>query len=120
MEFNIGMDGDVVTVGINGDLVASSAEELKSQIAKLRDKNFYFILLDMSKVGFMDSSGLGACMAVHKMLSEKNGLVVLAKLSEAVGKVFRLTRADQKLKVAPTQQDGIKFLHDAIIAARKQ
>ncbi len=120
MEFNIGMDGDIVTVSINGDLVASSAEEFKSQMAKLCDKNFRFILLEISRVGFMDSSGLGACMAVHKMLSERNGMVVLAKLNETVGKVFRLTRADQKLKVAPTQQEGIKILHDALMAEKKK
>ncbi len=120
MEFNIGMDGDLVTMDLNGDLVASSAEEFKSQVAKLRDKNFYFILMDMSRVGFMDSSGLGACMAVHKMLSEKNGMVVLTRLSDSVVKVLRLTRADQKLKIAPTKQEGIKILLDVIIAERKK
>lgn len=120
MEFKLGMDGDVVTMGIHGDLVASSAEEFKTKVAKLCDKKFHFILVEMSKIGFMDSSGLGACMAVHKMLSEKNGMVVLARLSESVGKVFRLTRADQKLKIAATQQDGIKILHEAIIAEKKK
>ncbi|RJQ50847.1 MAG: anti-sigma factor antagonist [Desulfobacteraceae bacterium] len=120
MEFNIGMDGDVVTVGISGDLVASSAEEFKAQVAKLRDKNFHFILIELSRVGFMDSSGLGACMAAHKMLSERNGMVVLARLNETVGKIFRLTRADQKLKVTPTQHEGIKILQDAILAEKKK
>jgi len=120
MKFDIGMDGDIVTMGVDGDLVARSAEEFKSQVAKLRDKNFYFLVLEMSKVRFMDSSGLGACMAVHKMLNEKRGMVVLTKLSDAVGKVFRLTRADQMLKIAPTQQDGIKILHDAIVERRNE
>jgi anti-anti-sigma factor len=118
MEINIGMDGDVVIMDITGDLVASTAEEFKAQVAKLNEKNFHFILLDMSKVNFMDSSGLGACMAVHKTLTEKKGMLALAKLSEAVGKVFRITRADQKLKVVPTKQEGVKALTDAIIAGR--
>ncbi len=120
MEFNIGMDGDVVIMSITGDLVASSVEEFKSQVAKLADKKFHFILVEMSKVNFMDSSGLGACMAVHKMLSGKNGMMVLARPSEPVGKVLRLTRADQKLNIASTPRDGINVLHDAIIAGRKK
>ena len=70
MEINIGMDGDVVTMGITGDLVASSAEEFKSQVAKLGDKNFHFILVEIV-VNFMGQPGLGACIAVHKMLSGK-------------------------------------------------
>lgn len=120
MESNIRMDGDVVTMSISGDLVASSAEEFKLQVGQLLDKNFIFILLEISKVNFMDSSGLGACMAVHKMLSGKNGKMVLAKPSEAVGKILRLTRADQKLKIAQRPQDGIMLLHDAIIAGRNK
>ncbi len=120
MEVNIGIDGEVVTMGISGDLVASTAEEFKSQIGKLRQKNFNFILVEMSKVNFMDSSGLGACMAVHKMLSEQNGMLVLAKLTEPVGKIFRLTRADQKLNIAPTKQDGIKALYDVMVAWRNK
>jgi anti-sigma B factor antagonist len=115
MEINIGMAGEAVVADLHGDLVASTAEEFKSQIAKLSDKNFRFILVEMSKVGFMDSSGLGACMAVHKMLHEKNGMVVWAKPSEAVGKVFRITRADKKLRVAATKQEGLNALHDATL-----
>ena len=118
MEINIGMDGDIVIMDLNGDLVASTAEELKTQVSKLNEKNFRYVLVDISKINFMDSSGLGACMAVHKSLSEKNGLLVLAKPSEAVAKVFRITRADQKLKVIPSKQEGIKLLHDAIVAGR--
>jgi len=120
MEISIGMDGDVVIMDVTGDLVASTAEELKTQVSKLREKNFSFILMDISKINFMDSSGLGACMAIHKSLSEKNGLLVLAKPTEAVAKVFRITRADQKVKVTATKQDGIKAIHDAIIGGRKQ
>lgn len=120
MEFNIGMDGDVVTMSIAGDLVASSAEEFKSQVAKLCDKSFCFILVEISRVNFMDSSGLGSCMAAHKMVSGKNGMMVLAKPSEAVGKVLRLTHADKKLNIAPTPRDGITVLQNAIIDGRKK
>lgn len=120
MEISIGMDGDVVIMDLAGDLTASTAEEFKAQVSKVGEKKFHFILADISKVNFMDSSGLGACMAVHKALSEKNGLLVLARPVDAVAKVFRITRADQKLKVAPTKQDGIKTIHEAIVGGKKQ
>lgn len=120
MEFNIGMEGDVVIIDIKGDLVASTAEEFKSQVSKLGEKKFYFILADLSNVNFMDSSGLGSCMAIHKSLSEKNGALVLARPTEGVAKVFRITRADQKLKVVPTKQDGIKAVQDAVLEGRKK
>lgn len=120
MEINVGMDGDIVMLDLNGDLVASTAEDLKAQVAKLVEKNFRYIMLDLSKVGFMDSSGLGSCMAVHKTLNEKQGLLVCAQPSEAVAKIFRITRADQKIKVMPTRSDASKNIFDRIVQDRKQ
>jgi len=110
MEINIGMEGDVVMVDLTGDFVASAAEQFKAQMAKLMEKNFLFVVLNLDKVSFMDSSGLGACMAAHKAFQEKKGALVCAKPSEAVAKIFRVTRADQKLKVAPTRLDAVKAL----------
>lgn len=120
MEINIGMDGDIVIMDLNGDLVASTAEELKMQVSKLTEKNFNFILMEMSKVNFMDSSGLGACMAVHKALLERKGALVCARPSEAVDKVFRITRANQKMNISATKQDGISILMSKLIEARQK
>ena len=120
MEINVGMDGDIVMLDLNGDLVASTAEDLKAQVSKLVEKKFRYIMLDMSKIGFMDSSGLGSCMAVHKALNEKEGMLVCAQPSEAVTKIFRITRADQKIKVIPSRSDALKIIFDRMVQDRKQ
>jgi len=120
MEFNIGMDGDIVIMGLTGDLVAGSIEEFKAQVSKLTDKNFVNILLELSKVGFMDSSGLGSCIAAHKLLKGKNGMIVFSQPNDSVGKVFRITRADQKLDIVTSKSDGIKKLQEKIIGERRQ
>ncbi|MDF1620319.1 STAS domain-containing protein [Pseudothioclava nitratireducens] len=51
------------------------------------------IVLDMSRIEFLDSSGLGAVVAVMKALSP-NRRLELAGLTPNVEKVFRLTRMD--------------------------
>ncbi|MBI5633967.1 MAG: STAS domain-containing protein [Nitrospirae bacterium] len=119
MEISISMEGDFVVADVAGDLVASTAEDLKVQMGKLIEKNFLFVILELSKVTFMDSSGLGACMAVHKAFNEKKGSMVCTKPSETVAKVFRVTRADQKLNMAGTRLDAIKFLKSAALSGRQ-
>lgn len=51
------------------------------------------VVLDLSKVEFLDSSGLGAVVAVMKLLAPDRKLE-LAGLTPTVAKVFRLTRMD--------------------------
>jgi len=51
------------------------------------------VVLDLTSVNFIDSSGLGAIVATMKLLAPDQSLE-LAALSENVDKVFRLTRMD--------------------------
>ena len=56
------------------------------------------IVLDLSTVSFVDSSGLGAIIAAMKHLGPERRLE-LAALQPAVARVFRLTRLDEVLTV---------------------
>ena len=51
------------------------------------------VVLDLTSVDFLDSSGLGAVVAAMKLLAPEQKLE-LAGLSPTVEKVFRLTRMD--------------------------
>ncbi len=52
------------------------------------------VFVDLTAVSFIDSSGLGAIVAVRKMLGEARDMA-LGGLSPDVEKVFRLTRMDR-------------------------
>lgn len=122
MEFNISteMGGEVVIIDMVGSLSASNVEEFRSHVSKLIEKKYCYILLEMSNVDFMDSSGLGSCMATHKQLSEKNGMVIFARLSEQVKKIFRITKAEQKLNIATTRQEGVKALYERMLGSKQK
>jgi anti-sigma B factor antagonist len=59
------------------------------------------ILLDLSEVQFIDSSGLGAVVAVMKML-EPPAILELVTLNPTVDMVFRLTRMDSVFRIHAT------------------
>lgn len=110
MEIKLEIDNEVIILKLVGDLVASSADELKSQAARLIEKKYRFILLDLGRVNFIDSSGLGACMAIKRDLAPVAGLLACTGLNENVRKVFRMTRADQKIMLFDVRQDAVHFL----------
>lgn len=82
----------IVTVG-EARIDAAVAIAFKDRMRELCIDGPERIVLDMTQVGFIDSSGLGAVVASMKQLGKGKNLE-LAGLSPAVRKVFKLTRMD--------------------------
>lgn len=66
------------------------------------------VVLDLSNVEFVDSSGLGAIVAVMKLLGATKRLD-LAGLTPTVEKVFRLTRMDTIFTIHRAVDDAAKL-----------
>ena len=64
------------------------------------------VVLDLSEVVFIDSSGLGAIVAIMKTLSPDHRFT-LAGLTPAVEKVFRLTRMDTVFRIFMTIEEAL-------------
>ncbi len=64
------------------------------------------VILEMSQVEFLDSSGLGSIVAVFKGLGP-NRAMALAGLQPAVAKVMTLTRMNTVFAIFPTLDDAL-------------
>ncbi|MFA0439188.1 anti-anti-sigma factor [Vibrio sp. 10N.286.49.C2] len=84
---------------------AKLATSFRSTIEEIQADIKPNLLLDISEVTFMDSSGLGAIMAVYKMLRDKQIAVVGAK--KPVRELFKLTRMDRLIKTYDTVEDAV-------------
>ena len=82
----------VITIG-ESRIDAAIAISFKDTMRELTDDGPDRIILDMTTVDFIDSSGLGAVVAAMKQV-DGNKKLELACLSQTVAKVFRLTRMD--------------------------
>lgn len=85
---------EILIVHVREDRIdAACAIEFKERLRDIMEGHDQRIVLDLAQVAFIDSSGLGAIVALRKMLGPHRALE-LAALSASVGKVFRLTRMD--------------------------
>ena len=112
LQIDIGTQDNVVFLNIVGDLVASSAPELKNKVTELIQKKFINIIIEMDKVSFMDSTGLGACISCHKVLKSQKGILVLAGAKGGVEKVFQLTKAYKMMNITPSKLEALKIIHE--------
>ena len=79
---------------------AAIATRFKDRLREIVLRGRKPVRLDMRRVDFMDSSGLGAMIAVRKALPEALPLV-LEGLTPNVERVFRLTRMDSVFDIQP-------------------
>ncbi|MEE8384810.1 MAG: STAS domain-containing protein [Dehalococcoidia bacterium] len=85
------MDGDFtvgpVPMARPLDLQGRRLEDLGTYLVEILDRGHRKIILDMSRVGFMDSAGLGELVACKKRTVERGGDI---KLLRPVGQVHKL------------------------------
>lgn len=87
-------------------LDAAQALRFKEGLRDLSDAGADHIVLDMTDIAFMDSSGLGAVVTVMKQMGREKTLE-LAALTPAVAKVFTLTRMDKIFAIYPSVEDVV-------------
>ena len=98
----------VVTVQ-DGRIDAAVALEFKERVRQLTEAAQRAVLLDLSQVDFIDSSGLGAIVSTMKHLSPDRELV-LSGLTPTVARVFKLTRRDSVFAVYSTREAAVDDL----------
>lgn len=79
---------------------AACAIEFKEAVREAAERPGSPVILDLARVGFLDSSGLGAVVAVMKLLGPERPLQ-LAAVQPNVAKVFRLTKMDSIFTILP-------------------
>lgn len=78
-------------VRVTGDVDLRSSPQLRDQLLDLaRDANGD-LLVDLSNVGYMDSSGVGTMVFVKREVERDGGRVVLINLQPRVRSVFEIT-----------------------------
>lgn len=89
----------IVTV-MDSRIDAAVAIQFKDQMREIIEDAPERVVLDLSRVTFVDSSGLGAIVASMKLAGQPRRLE-LAGLTRNVQKVFALTRMDRVFSIHP-------------------
>ncbi len=87
------------------DLHVSSevAESLRTRIAK-RPK---LVVIDLTKVTYLDSSGLAVLIEGMQKVQEYGGKFALAGVQESVQHIFEIARLDQVFQIFPTVDEAL-------------
>ena len=120
MSVVVRMNGDVSIVELSGeftlgrgvvskplDLHGHRLEDLGQSLQALLDRGSSRIVLDLEKVRFMDSAGLGELVAWKKRALQRGGDLRLLRPRERVREVFELTALTRVFDIFEAEADAV-------------
>ena len=103
MEIHIRTSGNVTILDLNGSLIIGRSEEsLRETVKQLIDEERRFLLLNLSEVPTIDSSGIGAMIKSFTSVKEVNGKLKVLKPSRMARQLLSITGL---LSVLETYED---------------
>ena len=82
--------GSSLTVMLTGELDHHNAADIRETLDSMLDGSVRELILDMSGVTFMDSSGIGIVLGRYRRMQERDGRLFLSGLGGSAEKILRM------------------------------
>lgn len=102
--------GPNLIVQVDGELDLETSPVFREKVeSKLNQYEMIkHLILDLKKVNFIDSSGLGAILGRFKRLSQQGGRVSAVNVSPQVRRIFELSGLLKIMKIYGDRQQALK------------
>ncbi len=93
---------DVPVLSVSGEIDIYTSPVFKQAVVNLVSEGNQHLVIDLSKVTFMDSSGFGTLLGATKRLRPGGGALYLAGANGTISRMLSLTRLDTIMQTYPT------------------
>lgn len=109
-------DRECLVVRVSGELDLKTAGELKSAVDPVLERapEQPTVVLDLSGISFMDSSGMGAILGRYRTVSQMGGKLGVCGLTPQLRKLFELTGLMRIIPVYASVDDAISGLQGGV------
>jgi anti-anti-sigma factor len=95
----ISIAGKTAVLTPSADLTAASVPDLRIELKGLVADGARDVVLDLSEVSLVDSTGIGLMVAIHNSLLRLDGKLRVVHVSENLVELFRAFRLDKHFSV---------------------
>ena len=100
--------GNAILVSLPREMLMSHTPTYRAALLEQMDDAIDHLLLDLSNVEYMDSSGLSVLVSLHKRARELGGEIILLAPSDGVRALIELTSLHHLFKIYQDVQTAIK------------
>lgn len=102
MNFNLNTSEDESVLCIAGELDALSVQDLRPVMDRIADDRPSKVLVDLSKLRLIDSSGVGAIISLFKKVKAYDGSLAVVGVHDQPLAILRLLQLDRVLGQPPS------------------
>lgn len=100
--------GCYLKIKLRGEIDHHSASSIRSAIdSEIYSKKPRGLIMDMSAVNFMDSSGLGLIMGRYSVMNELGGEVIVSDPNPSIERIMTLAGMERVIKISHTREQDI-------------
>ncbi|MEJ5257569.1 MAG: STAS domain-containing protein [Fervidobacterium sp.] len=104
--------GDIVLFKVPEEMELTNAQDIKRFVYENSfDKGLKKVILDFSETKYIDSTGLGTMVALHKQALMNAGAVVFLNLDSNIKNLLKMTALDRILNIYDNEREAIEFLN---------
>lgn len=107
--FSYKINDGILEIKLTGEIDHHSAVNVRSEIdALIFDYRPKKVVLDLSEISFMDSSGLGLIMGRYALVKDFGGTFTLRAPTVAVMKILSLAGMERMIKIEKSIKEDVK------------
>ncbi|XDD47796.1 STAS domain-containing protein [Leptospira sp. WS39.C2] len=111
MELKLNTTGTIKTIEIAGKFDIESTEEFESIFNKLIESSPNVVSIEMSRLDYIDSSGIGSLIKSLNSLKNKKGKLLLVGMKPMIQNVFKLAKLDMFFEIMSSSDFQSKYVN---------
>ncbi|MBP1655386.1 MAG: Anti-anti-sigma regulatory factor [Bacteroidetes bacterium] len=103
------LDNGIGLIEAKGSIVGGDETvQLRQAIAGFADREYQKLIIDLSGVTYINSTGIGVLVSAHTTYSKKGWHVKIAGVNKNISNIFVITKLTLVFEVHDTREEAIK------------
>jgi anti-sigma B factor antagonist len=110
LAFSVSREAGHAVLSVTGNVDAGTEQRFRDALTSVLAHGVARIVVDLSRVAFMSSAGIGVLMGVRRVLADAGGSLALAAPHGEVAQVLSITGVAEAIPVAACVADAVAAL----------
>lgn len=102
----------ILVISFSGKITSDNIVELNRRVKSIFEDNIYNVILNISDLGYVNSTGIAMFLSISKTIEQNSGKIILTKPSPFVEELFKMTDLITRFQIANSMEEALAEFSD--------